>query len=260
MRTFTSSLKRLFLFAALICTAVLVQAQTVTTPPSGDNNKSVVVQYLGSLAYVSVSYHSPNVTGPSGEDRRGKIWGGLVPYGFNNLGFGTAKGIAMAAGANENTTITFSNDVLVQDKPLKAGTYGFFVVAEKEGPWTLIFSNNSTAWGSFFYDPSQDALRVTTTPQDVPFHEWLSYEFTDRQPEQATCALVWETKMIPFTIKLPNATQLYVENMREELQNVAGFSWTGWNDAANYCVQHNTNLDEALVWANNADQHAWHRG
>lgn len=227
-------------------------AQVITQPPSGDNNRCMVTQYIGSLVYVTVTYNSPNVTGPAGENRTGKIWGELVPYGFNDLGFGSSKAAPWRAGANENTTITFSHDVLVQDKPLKAGTYGFFVVADKDGPWTLIFSNVSTAWGSFFYDQSQDALRVTTRPQEAPFTEWLTYEFTDRATDQATCALIWENKMIPFTIKVPGMTQLYVDNMRLQLQNSAGFKWQGWNDAAQYCLTNHVNLEEALIWSDNA--------
>ncbi|MBX7107705.1 MAG: DUF2911 domain-containing protein [Chitinophagales bacterium] len=227
-------------------------AQVITQPPSGENNRCIVTQYIGSLVSVTVTYNSPNVTGPAGEDRKGKIWGELVPYGFNDLGFGSSKAAPWRAGANENTTISFSHDVLIQDKPLKAGTYGFFIVAEREGPWTLIFSKTATAWGSFFYEPSQDALRVTTNPLDAPFTEWLTYEFTDRGTDQATCALIWEQKMIPFTIKVPGMTQLYVDNMRRQLQNSAGFKWEGWNDAAQYCLTNRTNLDEALTWSDNA--------
>lgn len=251
MSTYTISF-RLVAFFALICIYGNSFSQVVTQPPSGENNRSVVTQYIGALVSVTVTYNSPNVTGPNGEDRKGKIWGQLVPYGFNDLGFGSSKAAPWRAGSNENTTISFSHDVLIQDQPLKAGTYGFFIVAEKEGPWTLIFSNNAKAWGSFFYDPKEDALRVTTTPVDAPFTEWLTYEFTDRQQEQATCALVWENKMIPFTIKVPDMTNVYIENMRHELQNKGGFGWKGWNDAANYCLAHHTNLDEALVWAETA--------
>jgi len=225
---------------------------TVTQPPSGDNNRCVVTQYIGSLVSVTVTYNSPNVTGPNGEDRRGKIWGQLVPYGFNNLGFGTATASPWRAGSNQNTTITFSHDVLVQGKPLKAGTYGFFIVAQEKGPWTLIFSNNSTSWGSFFYDEKEDALRVTTTPQETSFHEWLTYEFTDRETDSATCALIWEAKMIPFNIKVPHMTDVYIANMRNELRNSPGFGWQAWNDAANYCYVNKTNLDEALAWSNKA--------
>jgi tetratricopeptide (TPR) repeat protein len=58
--------------------------------------------------------------------------------------------------------------------------------------------------------------------------------------------------MVPFTIKVPNMTELYVQSMRHELENTAGFTWQGWNDAANYCVMNKTNLDEALKWSDNA--------
>ncbi|MEO6167322.1 MAG: DUF2911 domain-containing protein, partial [Chitinophagales bacterium] len=128
---------------------------------------------------------------------------------------------------------------------------------QKEGPWTLIFSNNATSWGSFFYDQSQDALRVTTMPQDAPFHEWLTYEFTDRELDHATCALLWENKMIPFSIRVPDMTQLYVDNMRRQLQNATGFDWQNWSNAANFLLANflltnKTNLEEALKWSDNS--------
>lgn len=227
-------------------------AQTVSQPPSGDNNKCIVTQYIGSLVNITVTYSSPNVTGPNGEDRRGKIWGALVPYGYVDQGFGTSKVAPWRAGSNENTTISFSHDVLVQGKPLKAGTYGFFIAPAETGPWTLIFSKTNTAWGSFFYDEKNDALRVTTTPKDAAYHEWLTYEFIDREKDSTVCALAWETKRIPFTIKVPDIKKVYVDNMRQELENKEGFSWQGWNDAANYCAVNNINLDEALKWADKA--------
>jgi hypothetical protein len=182
MKTFTNPMRAIgLLLIALSCSAI-ASAQTVTGPPSGDNNRSIVTQYIGSFVSVTVTYNSPNVTGPGGEDRKGKIWGQLVPYGLVDQGFGSSKAAPWRAGSNQNTTITISHDVMVQDKPLKAGTYGFFIIPEQNGPWTLIFSKTNTAWGSFFYNPDEDALRVTTTAQEAPFHEWLSYEFTDRRP------------------------------------------------------------------------------
>lgn len=225
---------------------------SVTLPPSGDNNRNVITQYIGSLVSVTITYNSPNVTGPNGEDRKGKIWGELVPYGFVDQGFGTSKAAPWRAGSNQNTTITFSHDVLVQGKPLKAGTYGFFISPQQNAPWMLIFSKNYTSWGSFFYNENEDALRVTTMPKDAPYHEWLSYEFIDREQDSAVCALYWESKMIPFTIKVPNMVDLYVANFRNELRNSPGFGWQAWNDAANYCYVNKTNLEEALTWSDKA--------
>ena len=224
----------------------------LTLPPSGDNQKSVVTQYIGSLAHVTITYNSPDVHSPSGEDRTGKIWGQLVPYGLNDLGFGLRNPSPWRAGANENTVIEFSHDMQVQGKSIKAGTYGLHIIAEATGPWTIIFSNNSDAWGSYFYKASDDALRVTATPKDTEYHEWLTYEFIDRQPTEATVAMIWEKKMLSFTISVPKMNELYVQNIRRELEGPKGFTWTNWDAAANFALQNDIYLEEGLSWAESA--------
>src|SRR5580692_6961028 len=100
---------------------------------------------------------------PDVKGREGQIWGKLIPEGYADLGFGTSKAAPWRAGSNENTTIEFSTDVLVNGQPLAAGKYGFFV-AYDPNECTLIFSKNSTSWGSFFYDQNEDALRVKVAP------------------------------------------------------------------------------------------------
>lgn len=224
----------------------------VTQPPSGANQRSIVTQYMGSIAHVTIDYNSPDVTAPNGTDRTGQIWGQLVPYGLSDLGFGLRNPSPWRAGSNENTTFTFSHDVEIEGQPLAAGTYGFHVIVEEEEPWTLIFSNNSTAWGSYFYQESEDALRVQATPKESEFHEWLTYEFVDRQPNACTVALMWENIQLPFTVSVTNPEEVYLTRIRQELQNADGFNWQGWNTAATYCVQNNVNLEEALTWADNA--------
>lgn len=243
---------RLFYALTTLLLSFSLTAQSVTLPPSGNNQRSTVTQYIGNLAHVTVDYSSPDVTAPNGQDRKGQIWGQLVPYGLTDLGFGLRNPSPWRAGANENTTITFSHDVEVQGQPLAAGTYGLHMIVEEIGPWTLIFSNNSTAWGSFFYKEGEDALRVEVQPEDSEYHEWLTYEFTDRQPAECTLALMWENKKVPFKISVPNMEEVYLANIRRELESNAGFTWQGWNQAANYCLQNNTNLEEALSWADNA--------
>ncbi len=104
-------------------------------PPSGNNQKSCVTQYMG-LTSVSVTYNSPDVKDDKGNDRTGEIWGELVPYGFTNQYFGLSSQenpSPWRAGANENTTIEFSHDVVVQGEKIDAGKYGFFVVVAPEG-------------------------------------------------------------------------------------------------------------------------------
>ena len=235
----------LFLAGFLLQT---LEAQLVL-PPSGANQKSVVTQYIGAMAHVTIIYNSPDVTSPQGTDRKGKIWGQLIPYGLTNKGFGLGNPSPWRAGANENTVIEFSHDVKIQGKALKAGTYGFHVIVEKEGPWTIIFSHNSTAWGSYFYKESEDALRVQAEPVSNEYREWLTFEFTDRQPESATVALMWENISLPFKIEVENSQELYLANIRKQLEGTVGFNWANWNSAANYCLQNNINLEEGLQWA-----------
>ena len=235
--------------AALIATSVTSAAQTITLPPNGDNQRSEVIQYIG-LVRTSIEYNSPDVHAPNGDDRRGKIWGTLVPWGIHDLGFNNAKG-PWRAGANENTVFSVSHDVKIEGKPLAAGRYGLHMLAG-ETEWTIIFSKNSTSWGSFTYNQAEDALRVTVKPVKAPYREWLTYDFIDRKPDRATVALVWEELSVPFTISVDNISTLYVDNIRRELRGSPGFNWQQWNQAAQYCLQSNTNLNEALTWAENA--------
>jgi tetratricopeptide (TPR) repeat protein len=237
---------------ALVCllTAASADAQVVTLPPSGDNQKATVIQHIG-LVEVRIDYSSPDVHGPNGEDRAGKIWGELVPWGMQNLGFGTAKESPWRAGANENTVFTVSHDVTIEGKKLAAGSYGLHMAPQPD-EWTIIFSTNSSSWGSFFYDPAEDALRVTVKPEKSEYHEWLTYEFIDRQPDRATVALEWENLRVPIEIVVPDPVDLYIANLRNELRSSKGFGWQGWNQAANYLLQNDRNLDEALHWADAA--------
>ena len=235
--------------AALIATSVTSAAQTISLPPNGDNQRSEVIQYIG-LVRTSIEYNSPDVHGPTGEDRRGKIWGTLVPWGIHDLGFNNAKG-PWRAGSNENTVFSVSHDVKIDGKPLAAGRYGLHMLAG-EIEWTIIFSKNSTSWGSFTYNQAEDALRVTVKPVKSPYREWLTYDFIDRKPDRATVALAWEELSVPFTISVDNISTLYVDNIRRELRGAAGFSWQQWNLAAQYCLLADTNLNEALTWSESA--------
>ena len=178
-------------------------AQSISVPPSGDNQKSSVTQWIGPVS-VTINYSSPNVQGPGGEDRKGHIWGELVHYGFIDQGYGSSKAAPWRAGANENTTITFSHDVKIQGKDLKAGTYGLFLDVEKDGPWHWIFSTNSARWGSYYYDPKEDALRVETSPEDSEYSEYLTYGFAAREANNTIAYLQWENKRIPFKVEVAN--------------------------------------------------------
>ncbi len=220
----------------------LVAWSQMTLPPSGNNQRSEVSQYLG-LVKVTIIYNSPDVAGR-------EIWGKLVPYGLTNLNFGKSteqNPSPWRAGSNENTTISFSQDVEVEGKPLKAGTYGLHMIPGPED-WTVIFSTNSGGWGSFFYTPTEDALRITVKSAPCESNEFLTYEFTDRLQNSASARLKWEKLSVPFKISVPNGDDLYVKKIREEFTGQKGFGWQNAVGAVNMCATKKINLDEALAW------------
>jgi Protein of unknown function (DUF2911) len=231
----------LLLFAATAATAQL------TMPPDGANQRASVTQQLG-LVKVTIDYSSPKVHNPhNGEDRRGKIWGKLVPYGLVDLGFGTCKECPWRAGANENTVFTVSHDVKIEGKTLPAGSYGLHMIPG-ENEWTVVFSKNNKSWGSFFYDPAEDQLRVTAKPAKSEYHEFLTYEFPDRQLDKATVALKWEDLQVPFSISVDDINDLYLAAMRNDLRGEKGFEWQNFANAARFALEHK-DAKEGLEWA-----------
>jgi hypothetical protein len=235
-----------FLLLLQLVFADLVKAQ-LTTTPRGGNKKASVSEQIG-ITNIIIHYSRPGV-----KKRDGHIWGGLIPVGFTELGYGTKKPAPWRAGANENTTIEFTTDVRIEDHELPAGRYGFFV-AYDPGECILIFSKNSTSWGNFFYNPEEDALRIKVKPVKTDKSmEWLKYEFTDQTPSSATVQLTWEKLLIPFRIDV-DVVKTQIASFRKELRGDRALpgSWQAWNQAAAYCAANNTNLEEALLWADSS--------
>ena len=227
------------------------QFAPATLPPSGGNQRATVIQGIG-LVRVSLDYSSPHVHSAAGVDRRGKIWGELVPYGLHNEAFGTCHDkCPWRGGANENTVFTTSHDVKVQGAPLAVGSYGVHFIPDRE-EWTIIFSKTTGDWGSFFYDAKDDALRVKAKPAKGDYHEDLTYWFRDQHADRATAVLSWEDLDVPFTITAENVNDLHAAAINKELRNTAGFGWQGWDTAAQWALQNKTHLDDGLRWAETA--------
>ncbi|HKC24534.1 MAG TPA: DUF2911 domain-containing protein [Thermoanaerobaculia bacterium] len=239
------------LLAAVLAAPSLpaLAAQGLTLPPNGENPQASVTQAIGPVR-VTIDYSSPRVVRGT-NDRRGKIWGELVPYGLSDLGLNGCTSCPWRAGANENTTFTTTHDVKVQGRPLPAGTYGLHMIPGKD-EWTVVFSKDAASWGSYWYDPKNDALRVATKAVKGPYREWLTYEFVEREPAKATVALEWEELSIPLTVAVDDVNQLWVEGMRKDLRQWSGFFWQSWVQAAQFCAQQKVNLPEALAWAERA--------
>src|SRR5436305_1052051 len=234
-----------------LSTAMLAQETSeLSLPPNGDNERSEVSQWIGPVK-ISIDYHSPHVHNPATNDRTGHIWGELVHYGFFDEGFGPTKAAPWRAGANESTSITLSNDVKIEGKDLKAGTYALFLDVEEKGPWYWVVSSH-VGWGSYQYDPKYDVLRLPVTPQDAPFTEFLTYGFDERKPDSAIAFLQREKKRIPLKIEVPNVNDLYVAKLRQQLESWPGFRYEDWQTAAQFCADNKINLEEALTWADKA--------
>jgi len=238
-------MKHALLTAAGLCLLFIQSFSQLTTTPSGGNKKAMVGERIG-LTDVTIHYDRPHVKG-----REGKIWGNLVPVGYADQGFGNTKQAPWRAGANENTSFEFSTDVKIEGQPLPAGKYGFFI-AYDPNECTLIFSKNSSSWGSFYYDPKEDALRIKVKPVALDKSaEWLNYSFSDETDDAATVSLNWEKLSIPFKIQV-DAVNQQLESFRHELRSDRGFNWTAWDQAAQWCLTHSVNLDQALLWSDSA--------
>jgi tetratricopeptide (TPR) repeat protein len=169
------------------------------------------------------------------------LWGKEVPYDK-----------VWRAGANENTVISFTDDVSVEGKPLPAGTYGLHMIPTAD-QWTVIFSKNSTSWGSFSYDKDEDALRVTTKSQPVEFEEALAYTFEDVKPNSTAVTMRWAKLAVPFHVSV-DVNAIVLRSIQNQLRSVGGFTWAGYDEAALWLLDTNTNLDQAMKWEDRSIQ------
>jgi len=204
-------------------------AQSFTLDLPLQSQQAQVSQRIG-ITDITIDYHRPLVN-----DR--KVWDGLVPYGK-----------VWRAGANMNTTITFSDPVMIEGKPLEKGTYGLHMIPNAD-QWTIIFSKNSTSWGSFTYDEKEDALRVTVKPKAADMHNALTYDFDDLQKDSAVVELEWEKVAVPFKVSV-DVHDVVEASLKKQLRNLSQYTWTSWDNAANYLLTEKVDLDEALTYAN----------
>jgi len=237
--------KKLLLFIISISSFTTIIAQ-MDVPPSGGNPRARITEEVG-ITDISIKYSRPDVSG-----REGKIWGDLVSYGFTTPNFITGKNTSpWRAGANENTTISFEHDVKLEGKDVKAGVYGLHFAVWPDSV-LLILSNQANAWGSFYYEEKDDALRVTLKPvHQEKSTEWLKYEFINHKEKSCTIAMFWEKWMIPFTVEV-DVENIVLASLRDQVKSQKGFNSTNLIQACQYCFNKNINLEEAVGWAQRA--------
>jgi tetratricopeptide (TPR) repeat protein len=210
--------------AALIGIAISTARADLDLP---DVSQLAVNKQRIALTDITINYHRPLVNGR-------KIWGGLVPFGE-----------VWRAGANENTTIEFSDPVSVEGQALPKGIYGLHMIPTADS-WTVIFSKMASAWGSYSYSQAEDALRVTVKPRPNEMEEALEYEFEELKSNSTNVTLKWEKLAVPFKVAVTDETTL--ANIRIQLRGRAQYEWQSLNQAAQFCLTKNIHLDEALKW------------
>lgn len=206
--------------------ALLAQAPPLVLPKQSP--RASVSQTVG-LTTIGLSYDRPAVNGR-------QVWGALVPFDS-----------VWRAGANENTVLELSSPARVGGKTLEAGRYGLHMIPTK-GDWTIILSRQANAWGSFSYDPKEDALRFPATPAPGEMHERLTYTFDDPTDSAVVLTLRWEKLAVPFTIGVDSKT-VVTDSLREQLRGLGRFFWQPWSQAAAWCAANGVNLEEATTWA-----------
>lgn len=184
------------------------------------------------LTNISFEYSSVGIKGR-------EIWGNLIPYGR-----------VWRTGANKNTIFSVSDDVLINGQELKAGSYGFHTIPG-ETEWVIIFSNFSEAWGSYFYDEREDALRITVPADEMDSkYEWMKFSFSNYTTTSVDISLKWAHRNIGFQVEIPMETTF--ANIENQFRTLPAFGWQGWVQGANYTLNNEYRLDKGLAWAKQA--------
>jgi DUF2911 family protein/tetratricopeptide repeat protein len=208
-------------------------AQSLVLDLPRPSQHAKITQRIG-ITDITINYHRPLVNNR-------KVWDGLVPYGK-----------VWRAGANENTTITFSDPVMIEGQALDSGTYGLHMIPTAD-QWTIIFSKNSTSWGSFTYNQSEDALRVNVKPGTADMHNALTYDFDDVKPDSAVVVLQWEKVAVPFKVAV-NVHDVVQASLKKQLRNLSQYTWMSWDDAANYMLAEKFAYEDALKYSDTSIQ------
>lgn len=194
--------------------------------------KASVSQIVGTTL-VEITYHRPAVRGR-------EIWGRLVP-----------NGKIWRMGANEATTLRFSDPVQIHGHKVPAGTYALFAIPGPDA-WTLILNKRAVQSGAYEYDAKQDLLRLDVKPKAVPHTEWLTYEVYPAGHGTAYVDLYWEKVRVGFLVEV-DVDELVTARMRKAMKARPG-DWKLLSDAAQYCAENEIHMGEALAWAERSIQ------
>src|SRR5262249_11142262 len=132
------------------------------------------------------------------------------------------------------------------------GVYGLHMIPA-ENEWTVIFSSNSTSWGSFTYDQKEDALRVSVKPQASEFHDALVYDFDQLKPDSTVVTMRWEKVAVPFKVSL-DVPHIVQASLDKQLRSLSQYTWMSWDEAANYVLDNKLDPQVAMKYSDKSIQ------
>lgn len=203
------------------------QAQ-VKTPPT--STKSEIHQVVG-LTDVNIDYSRPNMRGRL-------VFGDLVPYGR-----------LWRTGANMNTVVTFANDVEIDGKILKKGSYGIYTIPKVE-EWEVIFYKETNNWGlPDKWDESKIALSTKVKVQNLDRKfETFTMAINNVNIDYADLEIMWEKTLVPVRFKVPT-DNLAMESITTTLE---GPKVVDYYASAEYFYLTGKDLSKALTWIDQA--------
>ncbi|MBB3122675.1 hypothetical protein FHS04_000163 [Mesoflavibacter sabulilitoris] len=220
-------MKKLITLLMVFAVTFTVNAQIETPQPSPLQK---IEQKVG-LTDVSVQYSRPSMKGRT-------IFGDLVPYGK-----------LWRTGANQNTMVTFSTDVMVGESTLKAGSYAIFSKPNKDN-WEVIFYSDTNNWGTpQKWDDSKVAAKVNAKVYDIPMDiETFTVSFDDLTNDSAVLGIMWEKTYVAVKFEVP--TDKAVTAAINNVMN--GPSADDYYAAARYYLESGKDINKAVVWMDKA--------
>ncbi|MBK5257832.1 MAG: DUF2911 domain-containing protein [Vicinamibacteria bacterium] len=217
-------MRKFAIFTIMLLVAAATQAQQLNLPRPSP--KASLMQNVGTTE-ITINYARPGV-------KNRQIWGALVPYDA-----------VWRTGANEATTIQFSEDVLVNGQKLAKGLYSLHTIPGREN-WTIIFNSVASQWGSYSYDKAKDALRVTAKPERAEFREWMSFSIPEMSTDTAKIVLRWADTAVPFTVDTQSTARALVA-ADKAITGAADQRWQTPLRAADFAFN-NDRMAEAQRW------------
>jgi hypothetical protein len=203
------------------------QAQTLKTP--APSSSQTIKQGFG-LGEISVDYSRPSAKGRT-------IYGDLVPFGK-----------MWRTGANAATKVTFSDDVKVEGKDVKAGTYAIYTIPNKESWEVILYSDLTIGGNTANFKAENEVVRVVVKPTALSKSvETFTINLSDVTATSTTLEFIWEKTSVPVKI----TTDIDAKVMKNIESTMAADS-RPYFQAANYYYENNKDLNQALIWINKA--------